>query len=445
MATNTRRRLGFSSVAGIGVPAQRVGMPSAAPAKTRRRFRASVTARRPGARFRRLPGARCLLRGGFTLVELLVVIAIIGTLVALLLPAVQNARERGRQLQCLNNIKQLSLAAVNHASSRGDQFPGLTQFVKQQSTGSGTNYANVGYDAAQGKFTVKTTNVTNVAQLSGVAGLSWATILLPRLERSDIWDQIVQPPTSKPIPMPAIATFICPSDTDALSQPDLAALSYSANSGGWDRDKSGNFLFPTTANPNVGDTTDNGVFFDLAEYARQNVQAKAPKMRMSAIKDGAGTTLMLAENISKSYFTPPPSNAPLFSWVAGSEMLSSPPYPSEQQLGFVWVVPSNGTAPVPGNSINDQERINGNGQGLVDFDPSIPRFARPASPHVSGVNVAFCDGHGQFLRDTIDYVVYQQLMTPNGRKCVNPADHTDQGPAMTAFWTAPPLAEKDFN
>src|SRR5437899_4709458 len=58
-------------------------------------------------------------RGGFTLIELLVVIAIIAVLIALLLPAVQAAREAARRAQCVNNLKQLALAAQNYVDGNG--------------------------------------------------------------------------------------------------------------------------------------------------------------------------------------------------------------------------------------------------------------------------------------------------------------------------------------
>ena len=72
---------------------------------------------------------------GFTLVELLVVISIIGMLMALLLPAVQAARESGRRTQCLNNMRNVSLAATLVVTAKGS-FPGSVQTVAPDPSGA---------------------------------------------------------------------------------------------------------------------------------------------------------------------------------------------------------------------------------------------------------------------------------------------------------------------
>jgi prepilin-type N-terminal cleavage/methylation domain-containing protein len=72
---------------------------------------------------------------GFTLVELLVVIAIIGILVALLLPAIQSAREAARRAQCMNNLKNLALAVQNYEDAK-KELPPIYVFIDTNRTGN---------------------------------------------------------------------------------------------------------------------------------------------------------------------------------------------------------------------------------------------------------------------------------------------------------------------
>jgi prepilin-type N-terminal cleavage/methylation domain-containing protein len=114
-------------------------------------------------------------RRGFTLVELLVVIAIIGTLVGLLLPAVQSAREAGRRSACSNNMRQVGLAVLNFESAR-QKLPAFTD--RNEYTGApGTTSSNV----------------------STTPGYSWITYCLPYMEETNLYNSIANSSTTSTV------------------------------------------------------------------------------------------------------------------------------------------------------------------------------------------------------------------------------------------------------
>ncbi len=129
---------------------------------------------------------------GFTLVELLVVVTIIGMLIALLLPAVQAAREAARRMQCGNNLKQLGVGFHNFANTNGG-FPPRRWSRNPDTDGSGGN---------------------------GYTG--WGTFLLPFIEQQPIYDAYkwgydFYHPANKAVVETQLPVFVCPSTTRTVA------------------------------------------------------------------------------------------------------------------------------------------------------------------------------------------------------------------------------------
>src|SRR6185436_5871931 len=137
---------------------------------------------------------------GFTLIELLVVIAIIGMLVAILLPAVQAAREAGRRTVCLNNIRQVTLGCANFESSH-QRYPGYQE-------------------------TLLPTDPANARPAS------WLVILMPYYEQQeiyDLWNDATVNPYTDPRTRPYLKILRCPSAPNLNTQ--IPDNSYVCNAG----------------------------------------------------------------------------------------------------------------------------------------------------------------------------------------------------------------------
>lgn len=159
-------------------------------------------------------------RAGFTLIELLVVIAIIAILMALLLPAVQQAREAARRIQCRNNMKQLGIAIHSYHESH-EQIPpgviyrGLAGTQSQPDTAAGANIA---------------------PSIGAYMGPNWLIFLLPYMEQSTAYRLLdtgnnlnIGSGTNAQLVALTITSFVCPSESNSAPYNPGAAYGWPGN------------------------------------------------------------------------------------------------------------------------------------------------------------------------------------------------------------------------
>jgi len=342
-------------------------------------------------------------RGGFTLIELLVVISIIAVLASLMLPAVQNAREAGRRTQCMNNMKQITLAVHNFMTAQNGKIPALVGEIDYYIPGS-------------------------TAGTSISIPAPWTVQLLPYMEETGLYNILTDKakaegtnPQYALIVNNSIKTFNCPS---SLSSEDAGSLGFVANAGyinvgAWTTPENTHRLGHYDWSAGDGNdkmTISSGVFWrqDSPRTTYLASQESGPndqwaaklnptslKMSIDRIKDGTTQTIMFSESINADR------------WLADYSFTNRGSQGAcTGDVGFGIPIDTSGTltlASFANIAVPDYAKINNNlTQAVNHITP------RPSSMHPQTVNAFMCDGSGRSLNQQIDGYVYARLISSNG-------------------------------
>jgi len=297
-------------------------------------------------------------QGGFTLVELLVVIAIIGVLVALMLPAIQHARESARRTHCGNNLKQIGLGMHGYLGAYKNFPPGYVSEVRPDLDDGGPGWA-------------------------------WGAMLMPFIEEASLHDQInyslsLRDKATETVRLTSVPLFICPTDSNFQAIIDIqsksssivmckmAAGNYIANSG--------------TIRPTCKICRDqfDGVF------------GRNRAIKPRELTDGLSKTLAIGERSTHW------SNATIWGVVPNSRVWDN------LQPGAY----SAGPAFVLGTTFHEGFNIEASKEMTHEMHDSLAEGF--GSEHVGGAFFLFCDGGVRFIWDFTDPAVMNAMSTRDG-------------------------------
>lgn len=329
---------------------------------------------------------------GYTIIELLVSVGIIGLLIAITLPAVQTARNAARRAQCLNNMRNVSIALIQE-TDKADRFPACGYY------GDGT------------PDTVGTYR-------------SWVVDILPHLDQANIfnkWDFDVRytNPTNEPLANTHIPVLTCPNDVTIvigngnLSYVVSSGIGFTAQIAGihdcpvgpssGKLDLNGNGITCNSSTLGDGNPSDREMFKQMGLFFNETWKGITRAERhhtMASVTDGLSNTMLISENIRTGYDPDKPTS----NWGSPN------PYLTSFYIGNPCLNGSCSSGNVDYNRSNS-------GNGAINAGLSQPEGSSPfpSSVHPGGVNVGYCDGRIEFMSENIDGKVYASLASPQGQ------------------------------